>query len=245
MDFVKNYVKSVWRYFVGFAFLFIYLEIALRLVIDGAIKGNNLFFLFFVPSLSFFFSIFCSFQTNHTLKNSSDYKIANKIVFCFLSFLITLYFLIQLVYFRVFGSLFSFSFVKMGGEAAGNFSGATLLYIKKSFWQILAMLLPLLSFIVLACLDEKFLSGKVFGSGKKSEDSAIWQKCIFHGITLVLCVVFWFLAVFSIRCFGNQRGSAFYTYKSSSTDTDTSAERLGAFTTSVIEGRIYFFGNTE
>jgi len=183
---------------------------------DG-IKGTNLFFLFLVPAEAAFFACFCGFTT----------KRINRILTPLIVFIATFYYLAQLIYYRNFGSFFSMSMTGMGGDAIGEFGWAVADTIKGSVLYIVLVFIPFLITVVLSILN-------------KPKQKA--YKPLLHLVCLVLVAVLWFAGVGGLRLLGNERGSAYYVLQNSLSDTDTTAQKFGALTTSIVEGAAYYFG---
>ena len=53
----KIYLKALLIYMAVFFAVITYMEVAVRVIMDGKIQGRNLTFLLFVPALSLFFSL--------------------------------------------------------------------------------------------------------------------------------------------------------------------------------------------
>ena len=102
--------RSIGIYFLIFFATITMSELFIRYQISGKILKMNLAFLAFVPAEAMFFTIFAVFFKN----------IGNKITLPILLFIVNIYYCIQFVYFKIFGSLFSVSMMGMGGTAVGT-----------------------------------------------------------------------------------------------------------------------------
>ncbi len=67
----------------------------------------------------------------------------------------------------------------------------------------------------------------------------LWWKMPLLGVAVVL----WLVGILGLRILGTERGSAYYVYHNSLADTDTTSERIGALTTSLVELGAMYFGD--
>lgn len=209
-------LKQMLIYFAIIAGSIIFWEVLLRILMGG-IKPVNLFFLFFVPAEAMVL----------TAINGFFPRKVSRFVFPFTLLLVAVFYGIQLVYFRIFGSLFSISMMGMGTEAVGNFMWAMEEVLIKSAPFLVLLLVPAIATLVF-CLRKKI-------------------KCdayplLLHALALVLGVGFWFAAAEGIVVGGDGRGSAYQAFHSNISDTDTTASRVGTMTTALVEGGTYYFG---
>lgn len=212
----KDFLNAGYYWCMFIVFL-CYWEIVLRLQMGDGIKGTNLFFLLLVPAEAAFFATFCGFTE----------KKINRFLTPIIVFIATFYYLAQLIYYRNFGSLFSMSMTGMGGDAIGEFGWAVADTIKGSVLYIVLLFIPFLITVVSSIFNKP---------GQKA------YKPILHVACLILVAVLWFAGVGGLRLWGNERGSAYYVLKNSLSDTDTTAQKFGALTTSIVEGAAYYFG---
>lgn len=206
-------------YFAVFAVTVIFFELALRVMISGKVTSANISFLAFVPAQAMFFATFAGFAKKHT--------IINKIVFVLLLALITAFYGIQMVYFRVFGSVLSVNLLGMGGDAMGNFSWA-ISSILKDVWKYIALfLLPIILAAVFSFVKKiNTVTKKMPGAGY-----ALWL----HAVCFVLTVGLWFAGIGGLKAAGTERNSAYYVLNDYYADSDTTARRIGVLSTSIIE----------
>ena len=204
-------------YFAIFAVIITFCEVFLRIRISGRLHRMNLAFLAFVPAEAMFFTVFAGFFKN----------IGNKITLPILILILNVYYCIQFVYYRIFGSLFSVSMMGMGGTAVGNFFWAMEGVLIASIAFLTIFLAPTLITIFVALIKKvKFIGYPIY----------------FHGILLVLTVALWFGGAFGLRALGTDRQSAYYVLRNSSSDTDTTANHLGSLTTFIVEAGAYYLG---
>ena len=219
----KKYLLGLRTLAIYFFIFFITItlsELFIRIQMSGKISRMNLTFLAFVPAEAMFFTAFAGFFKN----------LGNKITLPILLFIINIYYCIQLVYFRIFGSLFSVSMLGMGNTAVGNFSWAMKGVIISSVILIILFLLPLMASIAMA----------VITSVKKIKLKG--YPLLLHIPAFLLSFVLFAGGIFSIKMLGTDIHSAYYVLTNNSSDTDTTALRLGAMTTFIVESGAYYFG---
>ena len=156
-------------------------------------------------------------------------KVANRIGSSLVMLIVWIYYVSQLVYHRIFGSLFSMSMVGMAGDAMTDFGWSLISELKTSVGVILVSLIPVLAYVLVTCLCRTHIrySGKA------------------HILALVLAAVFWAGAVLLLPTGGTDDTSAYYAYHSKLIDTDTAASRVGILTNSLLETKSMFFGGGE
>ena len=214
---IKSGMLQFLIYFGIFAMSIIFWELLLRFQIGGNIKPVNLPFLLFVPTQALVLAAI----------NGIFPKKVNKILLPLTLLIVAVYYGIQLVYYRIFGSLLSVYLLGMGTDAVGNFGWAMKETIIKSIGFILLLLLPAIAVLVL-CLTKVLKPNQYHVS--------------IHFGALALAAGLWFAAVGSLGFFGTGRSTAYYAFHSSLADTDTAASRLGTMTTTLVEAGSYYFG---
>ncbi|MBR6302576.1 MAG: hypothetical protein IKR35_01860, partial [Lachnospiraceae bacterium] len=223
----KGEYKSLWIYLAFFAGSFLYWEILMRLLISKGFGSENIGVFFFIPALALLFTAFCGVHKNHLL--------INKIAVTVLTFIPALYYSIQLIYFRIFGSLISVSMLGMGTEAVGNFGWALKDVIIGSLGLLLVTLLPVIISAVFSFSRLLKLKNRrpIWGRGYKR-----W----IHLVVLAGVVFFWYGGILGLKLLGTGRGTAYYVITDAMADTDTTAERIGTLPTTVVETGSYYFG---
>ncbi len=216
----KEQFSIMVRYSALYLVALLYWELLLRSQIG--FKDMTFYFLLFLPSIAVFFA---------TLTGWFKQKI-NRIITPVIMLLPFAYYVSQLVYYRIFGSLFSVSMMGLGADAMEDFGWALWDTIKDSIGWIFLCLVPVLASAVYAyCAPKKVFAG--FN----------WKMHIF---SLCKTVVLWLLAVVLLLPFGKGDYSPYYAYTSSYIDTDTASSRLGVLTNSLVElGHKFFGGGAE
>ncbi len=215
-------MKRLAFYFVLFVFLFMFWEIVIRFQISGKLQKSNLSFVFFVPAEAMFFAALTGFTKKKII------NIVNTILF---QILIAVYYIMQVVYLKNFGSLFSVSMVGMGTQALGNFWWALTDAIKACTKVICLIVLPIVVSVVLAIVAIKWKKELCKG-----------YHIILHGICIVLVIALWFGGLGLLKLCGTDRQSGYYAFHNSLADTDTTSAKIGAFTTTLLEGGSYYLG---
>ncbi len=139
------------------------------------------------------------------------------------------YYVVQLVYFRIFGSFFSISMIGMGADAIGDFGWSLKDTLKDSVGWILLCFLPVALSIAYA----------VFAPEKSYKGFNLKT----HLLSYVQVFYLWVLAILLLLPFGNGEFSPFYAYSSSYINTDTASIRIGVLTNSIVEVGHKFFGS--
>ena len=221
--FDKNYLikqlMAIVRYAVIYLVALVYWELLLR--IEIGFDGFSLYFLFFLPAEATFLAMLTGwFKPKY-----------NRILTPVVMFLPFLFYVSQLVYYRIFGSVFSVSMMGLGADAVENFGWALWDTVKGSVGWIFLCLLPVVAAIFLSLSAPK-------GFFKRYHP-------ISHGAALLKTVLLWFLAVLFLLPFGTGDTSAYRAYSSTYVDSDTAAKKLGVLTNSIVELGYSIFGSSE
>ncbi|MBR2043084.1 MAG: sulfatase-like hydrolase/transferase [Clostridia bacterium] len=216
-EIVKPQFISVLKYAAMFLIALIYWEFLLRT--QTGFEEMSFYFLLFLPAEAMFLAFL-----NGWLKRKWN-RIATPVVML----LPFAFYVAQLVYYRIFGSMFSISMIGMGADAVENFGWALWDTIGDSVGWIFLCLLPVLAVAAFAYFAPK----KYF----KRYSPAM------HFVTLLKTVLLWSLAVLMLIPFGTGDASPYAAYSSSNIDTDTASSRLGVLTNSVLEVYYSIFGS--
>ncbi len=212
----KEQLLTTLRYAALYLVALLYWELLLRSQIG--FKDMTFYFLLFLPSEAMFFA---------TLTGWFKQKL-NRIITPIVMLLPFAYYVSQLVYYRIFGSLFSVSMMGLGADAVEDFGWALWDTVKGSIgWIILCILPVLLSVIYAYCAPKHIFKG---------------FNPKMHLVSLCKTVFLWLLAVLLLLPFGKGDFSPYYAYTSSYIDTDTASSRLGVLTNSVVELGYKLFG---
>ena len=187
-----------------------YLEIILHLLTFKSFGIRSLIpVLFAVPCglIVYFFSTFFKQK-------------ANKIIYSVLISIISIYFIIQFVYYSIFGSFMSLYLIKMGTEAVTNFFDQMLFGISRVIFAIILFIVPLVIMAVLLKKNKLDLTG-----------NSVKTRLLTLPVILLIHVIC--LGVLAIG--GTKAYSPFDIYFDNSIGTNTSVENLGVITTTRLE----------
>ena len=211
-DFFEKLKKGFFQLLIYFGISMVSIiiwELILRLQMGGGLNKENLFFLFFVPSEALVI----------TALNGFVPKKISRFLFPFTLLLISVYYGIQVVYFRIFGSLFSVSMLGMGKDAVENFGWALREPIIHSLGFLFLLLCPF-AIVLTLCLIKKI----------KCDPYPI----LLHVLTFILAILLWIAGAEGLRIGGTGRQSAYDAFHSNMSDTDSTASKVGAMTTSIV-----------
>lgn len=217
--YIKRQILAVLKYAAMFFVALTYWEVLLLSQIG--FEKFSLYFLFFIPAESVFLASLTGwFKARH-----------NRILTPVIMLLPFAFYVSQLIYFRIFGSVFSVSMMGLGADAVENFGWALWSTVKGSVGWIFLCLVPVLLSVVLSCIAP-----------------VKWFKRL-HPIThlgaFLSTILIWFLAVLMLIPFGKGGASAYAAYFSKYVDSDTAAGRLGVLANSVVEVGYKFFGKNN
>ena len=218
-EIIKPQLISILKYSAIFFIALLYWEFLLRTQIG--FEGMSLYFLLFLPPQAVFLS-----SLNGWFKRRIN-RIATPIIMV----IPFAYYVTQLVYYRIFGSVFSISMIGMGADAVENFGWALWDTIVDSLGWIFLCLLPVIG----AALFSYFAPKKYFKR----------YSPLMHFLALLKTIVLWSLAVLMLLPFGTGESSPYAAYSSTYIDTDTASNRLGVLTNSLVELYHSLFGSDE
>ena len=155
---------------------------------------------------------------------------ANRILTLVLTIVLYVLFASQLVFNRVFGTFYSVSLMKLGGDAVKSFWKETLLTIASSWWLLLLMLLPLALDLI---------------RGKKLPDSYRRPGWLSVGLCALSAVLLWVGTILSLRIGGTGYFTAYDFYHNNNTQTEQSVNCFGVITTMRLEIQHQLFSGGE
>ena len=173
----KGEVFSNLRYAAIYFVALIFWEILLRSQIG--FEDMTFYFIFFLPSISMFLA---------TLTGWFKKKLrGNRIITPLIMLLPFAFYVSQLVYFRIFGSLFSVSMMGVGGDAMKDFGWALWDTIKDSILWIILCLLPVLAAGIYAFSAPK----RIFnGFGIKIHIASFLSVFVLWGLAVLMLLPF-------------------------------------------------------
>jgi len=195
-------------------------ELFLSRQIHGSLSGLSPWVFAFLPAEAMLFTFLTGWLSN---------RIAERICSTLVMAVVWFFYVAQLVYFRIFGSMFSISMVGMAGDAVGNFGWALRSTIKDSILVILITTIPLI----------------LFAAGQFLFRSKLKYSFPIHLAALILVPALWLAAVYALPLGGTQEYSVYAAYHSSLIDTDTSSSKLGILANSAIETASMLLGTKQ
>ena len=157
-------------------------------------------------------------------------RVVNRIGSIIVMALVWLFYAAQLVYYNVFGSMFSVSMVGVAGDAMTDFGWALKATLRDTAVAILISLIPLIIFAFVICALKTHLR----------------YGLAVHGGALALTAALWLCVAAALPLGGTSDNSAYNAYHSKYVDTDTASSKLGVLANSAIEaGSMLFGGGAE
>jgi len=208
---------------IGFAFYvvaIIFLEVVLHLLAFGAVTGRIIYPMLFALPTAGILTLLSTFFSPKT----------NGWIFLILTFVLVLYFEIQLVYYSIFGDFVSISQFGMGGEAIENFWRQMLYGIWQAILKILLLMVPF--FAAIACKALKLFSFP------KLRWTVKGVGVMATGLLHVVCLLCLLIG-------GKESYTAYDCYYNPNTGTNSSIENLGVITTGRIEVKYLMFGSDD
>lgn len=212
---IKKDMGEVLKYFALFFCAILFWEMVLFTQTTG-IRLASLTFLFFLPAEALFFAGLCGFG-----------KKISRFLPIVVIMIINIFYIIQTIYLRNFGSFFSVSMAGMGNDAVGNFGWALKDTIIKSLGLLLIMIIPTVVVTVVGIIKKNIYLG---------------YGLFIHIGVIVLSIILWVVASFGLKLLGTGRNSAYSLLTSSYAETQTTANKLGIMTTSLVEAGSYYLG---
>lgn len=189
----------------------VYYELILYLAVNGNLHGYSLWITVFSLPPALLLSV---------LNGWFRKRRVNRLISVLILLPITVYYIVNLVYYGIFGSLLSLQLVGMGGQAIANFGKGIWGVVFNSIHWIILFLAPNIAGLIWIFVGKR--------SGKRTG----------HLSRLVLgfsTMIVWTLLVLLLPIGGTGELTAYYAYHSSDIDFDTATQRLGLMTNNVIE----------
>lgn len=192
-------------------------ELMMYYQVNDSFHGFSVWIVVFLPALALVPTTLTGWWKNRAVQN-----VISVLLMAVLSF----FYIAQLIYYRIFGSLFSMSMVGIGGQAVGQFGWAMSATLVDSIGWILIFLLPVAVLLAVLLFTKKQLS----------------FRPMLHMVSAVGVALLWLAAVLLLPLSGNDTYSAYSAYHSMLVDTDMASSKIGALTNSVVETATMFLG---
>ena len=204
-------------HFLAFYIAILFWELFIYREIHGGLQGFTIWTALFALAEA----MVCAFITGW-IKN----RVANRIGSVFVMAVVWLFYVSQLIYFRIFGSMFSVSMIGVGGDAMDDFGWALRSTLKESVGVIIISLIPLILFAFAVFFFR----------------THIRYRLPAHVIALLSAVIIWALVVVLLPLGGKDDSTAYFAYHSKFVDTDTASTKIGILANSGIEASSMIFG---
>ncbi|MBO4359350.1 MAG: LTA synthase family protein [Eubacteriaceae bacterium] len=208
--------------FIYFFFVMAYLEILIHLCVYGNTTAMRIYPIIFSLPAAMVFSALVSLCRGR----------ARKITGIIVVFLVCFVFCAQYIYFRIFGSFFSMSQLKMGGDAVTSFWKETVSCVKSNIITLVLFLLPV------------FL-GPFLLRRTSSPKRSLKQKLIMLAALCVAAVLLHVCCLGVLASAGTGSYTAYETYHSPDSSTDKSVKSLGVMTTARLEAYFMLTGKSS
>ncbi len=199
--------------------ILLYWETLLYFQLHSSLRGMSMWNILFLIPVAFFFASLTNWF--------SARKRIDDCISVLLIVLFSIFYLVDLIYYRTFGSLFSVSMMGTGIDAITGFFWSLRSTLKENAFMILLLELPALMELLIIRKREK-------------DDNRFPMK---ERLGMIFCaVVLWCLIALMLPIAGTADQSAYGVYHSRYTDTDTAAAKLGALPNFVVELKCSIFG---
>ena len=215
---VSSQIGGAAIHFAAFLAAILYWEVFLYDQIHRSLDGFSVWTVLFAFSAAMLCTLLTGWIGN---------RVANRAGSLVVMAAVWLFYAAQLVYYNVFGSMFSVSMVGVAGDAMTDFGWALRATLRDTAGPILISLVPLLVFAF--CI---FVFGTHFRYG-----------IAIHGAALVLTAALWLCAAAALPLGGTSGNSAYNAYHSRYVDTDTASSKIGVLANSVIEAGNMLLGD--
>ena len=215
-DMKQNETKALIKTNIELFLILIYWELLLYYQLHKTILSISIWNILFMLPLSCLLTFILSWSKSRKVNNI--FKIL-------LTFIVSIFYLGELIYYKIFGSLLSVSTMGNGTNALVDFWWSTKASIQENIVLIILFELPILIQIILAFINK--------------EDNNYDLKR--HLIVFVTAVVLWVGVVLCLPISGTEDYSAYGAYHSRFIDTDSASSKLGVLPNFIVEIKCTLF----
>ena len=215
-DMKQNETKALIKTNIELFLILIYWELLLYYQLHKTILSISIWNILFMLPLSCLLTFILSWSKSRKVNNI--FKIL-------LTFIVSIFYLGELIYYKIFGSLLSVSTMGNGTNALVDFWWSTKASIQENIVLIILFELPILIQIILAFINK--------------EDNNYDLKR--HLIVFVAAVVLWVGVVLCLPFSGTEDYSAYGAYHSRFIDTDSASSKLGVLPNFIVEIKCTLF----
>ncbi len=217
-DMKQNETKALIKTNIELFLILIYWELLLYYQLHKTILSISIWNILFMLPLSCLLTFILSWSKSRKVNNI--FKIL-------LTFIVSIFYLGELIYYKIFGSLLSVSTMGNGTNALVDFWWSTKASIQENIVLIILFELPILIQIILAFINK--------------EDNNYDLKR--HLIVFVTAVVLWVGVVLCLPISGTEDYSAYGAYHSRFIDTDSASSKLGVLPNFIVEVKCTLFSS--
>ena len=214
----QNETKALIKTNIELFLILIYWELLLYYQLHKTILSISIWNILFMLPLSCLLTFILSWSKSRKVNNI--FKIL-------LTFIVSIFYLGELIYYKIFGSLLSVSTMGNGTNALVDFWWSTKASIQENIVLIILFELPILIQIILAFINK--------------EDNNYDLKR--HLIVFATAVVLWVGVVLCLPISGTQDYSAYGAYHSRFIDTDSASSKLGVLPNFIVEVKCTLFSS--
>ena len=217
-DMKQNETKALIKTNIELFLILIYWELLLYYQLHKTILSISIWNILFMLPLSCLLTFILSWSKSRKVNNI--FKIL-------LTFIVSIFYLGELIYYKIFGSLLSVSTMGNGTNALVDFWWSTKASIQENIVLIILFELPILIQIILAFINK--------------EDNNYDLKR--HLIVFATAVVLWVGVVLCLPISGTEDYSAYGAYHSRFIDTDSASSKLGVLPNFIVEVKCTLFSS--
>ena len=204
---------------VGFFIILLYYELLMYYQLHSSFQGFSLWNVAFLIPVAFLLGAFTGWSERSSRING--------LIKTLLVFLVSLFYIVDLIYFKTFGSLLSASMLSYGTDAVNNF-----------WWSLSSTLAENALSIFLMEIPTFILLGASFSQKQSAKRKSIIERVALSVVSILL----WLLVVSFLPITGKADHSAYGVYHSRYIDTDTASRKLGVLPNFIVEVKCSVFG---
>ena len=217
-DMKQKETKALIKTNIELFLILIYWELLLYYQLHKTILSISIWNILFMLPLSCLLTFILSWSKSRKVNNI--FKIL-------LTFIVSIFYLGELIYYKIFGSLLSVSTMGNGTNALVDFWWSTKASIQENIVLIIIFELPILIQIILAFIN-------------KEDNNYDLRR---HLIVFVTAVVLWVGVVLCLPISGTEDYSAYGAYHSRFIDTDSASSKLGVLPNFIVEVKCTLFSS--
>ena len=216
---LKSHSRDILSDILGFFLILLYFEFLLYYQLHSTLQDFSFWnVLFLIPEAFILASVSGWFSKG---------RVRNRLIKTLLVFAVSLFYIVDLIYFKTFGSLLSASMVSAGGNAVTGFWWSISNTLKENALTIFFMEIP----TVLVLLDSLFFT-------RFSVHHDVIERVALFAMSFMV----WSLIVSMLPITGRADQSAYGAYHSRFVDTDTASRKLGVLPNFIVEVKCALFG---